>query len=77
MSNNNIEMRNGIVKQPSLNNVITVPPVTYTVVKGVGVSCEQNPAYRKTMEDEHVMIDKYGDSPNQAYFAGTRKHAFS
>eukprot|EP01133_Synstelium_polycarpum_P015598 gene15598-18532_t len=41
----------------------------YTSVKDVGISSEKNPRFRRTMEDEHVSIDCFGDVPEQGYFA--------
>ncbi|EGC31279.1 hypothetical protein DICPUDRAFT_57785 [Dictyostelium purpureum] len=38
-------------------------------VRDVGVSFEKNPRYRRTMEDEHVIIDCFGGDPTQGYFA--------
>ncbi|KAF2072164.1 hypothetical protein CYY_006523 [Polysphondylium violaceum] len=38
-------------------------------VKDIGVSFEKNPRYRRTMEDEHVIIDCFGGEPDQGYFA--------
>jgi len=38
-------------------------------VKDIGVSFEKNPRYRRTMEDEHVIIDCFGGETDQGYFA--------
>jgi len=40
----------------------------YSSIKGIGVSDDQNPRWRETMEDQHVMEDKYGGDLNQGYF---------
>ncbi|GAM25400.1 hypothetical protein SAMD00019534_085750 [Acytostelium subglobosum LB1] len=51
------------------NSGETNQAVKYTAVKDVGCSVEKNPRYRRTMEDEHIIIDNFGDDPKQAYFA--------
>jgi len=43
--------------------------IIWTSVKSVGVSMDMNPRFRKTMEDEHVLIDSFGDNPQSGYFA--------
>ncbi|GAM28249.1 hypothetical protein SAMD00019534_114250, partial [Acytostelium subglobosum LB1] len=44
-------------------------PARFTSVKDIGVSYEKNPRYRRTMEDEHVIIDNYGGNPDQGFYA--------
>lgn len=38
-------------------------------VQSVGISFEQNPRFRPTMEDEHVIIDSFAGNSNQGFFA--------
>jgi len=64
----NVEMKS-LVRQASLQNVKVFDKVDYSSVKGVGISFDQNSAHRRTMEDEHVVLDKFGDSLDQGYFA--------
>jgi len=45
------------------------PPRKYTSVKSVGISHDRNARYRRSMEDEHVIIDGFGGQPDQGYFA--------
>jgi len=56
----------------------TQPPTTsahadedrkYTSVRGVGISHDRNARFRRSMEDEHVIVDAFGESPDQGYFA--------
>jgi len=44
-------------------------PVKYTSVKGCAVSWDQNARHRPSMEDEHLMLDAFGDLDHQGYFA--------
>jgi len=41
----------------------------WTSVKSVGVSTEVNARFRRTMEDEHVLIDNFGQNSQSGYFA--------
>jgi hypothetical protein len=36
-------------------------------VKEVGISYDQNPNHRRTMEDEHIFIDRFGGKEDQFY----------
>jgi len=45
------------------------PAKSYKSVKDVGLSFDQNPAHRKTMEDEHVIIDGFGGHEDWGFFA--------
>jgi len=42
---------------------------TYTSVKGIGVSTDRNPRFRRTMEDEHLSLDGFGGVTEQGFFA--------
>lgn len=42
---------------------------TYTSVQDLGVCCDRNARYRRTMEDEHVIQDGFGGVETQGYFA--------
>jgi len=44
-------------------------PKKYTSVQGVGISHDRNARFRRTMEDEHVIVDNFGGNPDQGYFA--------
>jgi len=44
-------------------------PRKYTSVKSVGISHDRNARYRRSMEDEHVIIDGFGGHADQGYFA--------
>lgn len=39
-----------------------------TSVHSVGERSEQNPRYRRTMEDEHVIVDAFGGNPDNGFF---------
>ncbi|EFA84379.1 protein phosphatase 2C-related protein [Heterostelium album PN500] len=41
----------------------------FSSVKDIGMSSEKNPRFRRTMEDEHVIIDSFGGDPQQGYYA--------
>eukprot|EP01132_Coremiostelium_polycephalum_P009922 gene9922-12167_t len=43
--------------------------VRISSVRDIGISCEKNPRFRRTMEDEHVIIDCFGGDAEQGYFA--------
>jgi len=38
-------------------------------VKAVGVAFDRNARFRRTMEDEHIILDNFGGTPTQGYFA--------
>lgn len=40
-----------------------------TSVKSLGISHDKNSRYRRTMEDAHIFVDKYGGVDTQGYFA--------
>ncbi|KAH0574212.1 Serine/threonine-protein phosphatase 2C [Spironucleus salmonicida] len=40
-----------------------------TSVYGIGQAEDQNPRWRKTMEDATVMVDRFGNAPTTGYFA--------
>lgn len=44
-------------------------PKKYTSVKNVGIAHDRNARFRRTMEDEHVIVDSFGDNPDNGYFA--------
>lgn len=44
-------------------------PKKYTSVKQVGVASDRNARFRRTMEDEHIMVDNFCGIPTQGYFA--------
>jgi len=44
-------------------------PRKYTSVHSVGISHDRNARYRRSMEDEHVIVDGFGGDPEQGYFA--------
>lgn len=54
---------------------VSTPPVQeahskkYTSVKSVGIAHDRNARFRRTMEDEHVIIDNFGGNPDNGYFA--------
>lgn len=41
----------------------------YTSVGSVGISHDRNARYRRSMEDEHVILDGFGGKEDQGYFA--------
>lgn len=41
----------------------------YTSVKSVGISHDRNARFRRTMEDEHVIIDGFAGEEDKGYFA--------
>jgi len=41
----------------------------YFSVKSVGISHDRNARFRRSMEDEHVIVDNFGGNPDQGYFA--------
>lgn len=45
------------------------PERKYTSVNSVGISHDRNARFRRSMEDEHVVIDNFGGNPDQGYFA--------
>lgn len=45
------------------------PTRKYTSVNSVGISHDRNARFRRSMEDEHVIIDGYGGKEDQGYFA--------
>lgn len=44
-------------------------PRKYTSVRSVGISHDRNARFRRSMEDEHVIVDGFGGVPQQGYFA--------
>jgi len=44
-------------------------PRKYTSVRSVGISHDRNARFRRSMEDEHVIVDSFGGVPEQGYFA--------
>lgn len=58
------------------NNKASPPPATegeapkkYTSVHSVGISHDRNARFRRSMEDEHVIVDAFGGVADQGYFA--------
>jgi len=45
------------------------PPTILNAVKQIGISSDQNSLYRRTMEDEHIHVDKFGGVETQFYVA--------
>lgn len=45
------------------------PRKKYTSVNSVGISHDRNARFRRTMEDEHIIVDNFGNDPDQGYFA--------
>jgi len=45
------------------------PPKKYTSVNSVGISHDRNARFRRSMEDEHVIVDGFGGLADQGYFA--------
>jgi len=41
---------------------------SFTSVKDVGIATDKNPRFRRTMEDEHVVVDGFGGDSKQGYF---------
>jgi len=41
----------------------------YSSINSVGVSYDRNARFRRSMEDEHVIVDNFGGNPDQGYFA--------
>jgi len=41
----------------------------YTSVRAVGIAFDRNARFRRTMEDEHIILDSFGGTPTQGYFA--------
>jgi len=41
----------------------------YSSVKAVGIAFDRNARFRRTMEDEHIILDSFGGTPTQGYFA--------
>jgi protein phosphatase PTC1 len=41
----------------------------FTSVTSVGISHDRNARFRRSMEDEHVIVDTFGGDPDQGYFA--------
>lgn len=44
-------------------------PRKYTSVSSVGISHDRNARFRRSMEDEHVIVDGFGGVAEQGYFA--------
>jgi len=62
----------GLMRTPKTSSAELIPketPKSFTSVKDVGFAADQNIRYRKTMEDEHVIIDGYGGVGTDGYFA--------
>jgi len=41
----------------------------YTSVNSVGIAHDRNARFRRSMEDEHVIVDTFGGNPDHGYFA--------
>jgi len=41
----------------------------YSSVQGVGIAHDRNARFRRSMEDEHVIVDNFVGNPDQGYFA--------
>jgi len=62
------------LEKPSVNNSGNPTPVTdgirkYTSVNSVGISHDRNARFRRSMEDEYVIEDRFAGDPDQGYFA--------
>jgi len=44
-------------------------PRKYTSVNSVGIAHDRNARFRRSMEDEHVILDNFGGNADQGYFA--------
>ena len=51
--------------------VVPLEPIKskFKSVKDLGLAYDQNPAHRKEMEDEHIMLDCFAGKENWGYFA--------
>jgi len=60
-------------KTPTLTPPVITPEATpvrkYTSVNSVGIAHDRNARFRRSMEDEHVIIDNFGGNPDHGYFA--------
>jgi len=56
-----------VVSQTPSSETAAKKPLTS--VKRIGVSCDKNARYRRTMEDAHVVFDQFDDVESQGYFA--------
>lgn len=66
---NNAAMGSGAsTNSPSSDNNEHTPK-KYTSVKSVGISHDRNARFRRTMEDEHVVVDNFNGVADQGYFA--------
>lgn len=54
---------------PQSNTPEASPARKYTSVNSVGIAHDRNARFRRSMEDEHVIIDNFGGNPNHGYFA--------
>lgn len=56
------------VSQPELLEMATKPETLHSAFKYVGQSSDPNAQFRRSMEDAHIVIDKFADDPNMAFF---------
>jgi len=58
-------------KTPTLpqSNTPEAPARKYTSVNSVGIAHDRNARFRRSMEDEHVIVDSFGGNPDHGYFA--------
>ena len=43
--------------------------ITWHLIKDASISFDQNPQWRKSMEDDHAMVDRLGGEAQHSYFA--------
>jgi len=51
------------------DSIMEYIPTVCTSVKDVGVATDPNIRFRSTMEDEHIILDGFGNDPSCGYFA--------
>jgi len=54
---------------PISTHADAAPARSYTSVASVGIAHDRNARFRRSMEDEHVIVDNFGGNPNHGYFA--------
>jgi len=54
---------------PHTNTPDASPARKYTSVNSVGIAHDRNACFRRSMEDEHVIVDNFGGNADHGYFA--------
>jgi len=54
---------------PHTNTPDASPARKYTSVNSVGIAHDRNARFRRSMEDEHVIVDNFGGNADHGYFA--------